>query len=818
MSKQYSHDIFISFSFSDQDTAEEIVNILTSKYGFSCWICTRDIDGGKRYKALIPQAIDEARVVVFIQSQNALLSKEIPKEIGMAFDADKTIIPFKLDQAQPEGDLRYDLYGVEYIDATIPTKEQRIYELARAISKAIGKPLPNESSSEPAAFTGEKLISTPSVLPKNVFCGRDSVIEEISRKFADGERVVFVQGIGGIGKTEIVKQYAKRHRDSYDIIIFATYTNNLMNLINAETPFEIEPEFSRQVQSDGVQEDDWAFFQRKLHKIQKLSNERTLIIIDNFDVEQDDALSEVLKGKYHLLITTRCDYSRVYPCVKVGAMDSMENLISVFLQNYQGYEVDKEDPDLIRLIELVNRHTYTIELLAQHMENSGQTAKEMIAALQKEGIFSLNEEVCNAGNKSQVAYENLLKMFKVFELNESEKTILRYLSLMPLNGVAVRDFKIWAKLDSLKPLNELECRSWITRNTDGIALHPIIGDVIKHELPADEENCGQFLQRFCETIDESKAWHYTLAEKERYANIAASILNAFPEITEKTATLYQSVEILYSFSVKPDAAVVLAERIYRYYEAACGKYSFESGKAAFKTGWAYAFNLSLENALEHAVKWLETAVDILGKIKLDSLLEHMTYGHALVNLSKAALLTGEACGDADYFEKAKAYAESAVRENVQWIPEGDPQYPKVAGGYMQLADACIALGDYDRAMKLNEDAYHILFPLFGEDDPDTLHALSRKVILLYKMKRFEEALALSGQTLEKYDRFYSETHFARYNQLFLRLECFVELKMGAEAKELSAYLMNLAERIFTPDARQLSDLRSLAERISSLEG
>lgn len=808
MSKQYSHDIFISFSFADQDTAEAIVNTLTSKYGFSCWICTRDIDGGRRYKALIPRAIDEARAVVFIQSENALSSKEIPKEIGMAFDADKTIIPFKLDQAQLEGDLRYDLYGVEYIDATVPTKEQRIHELAKAISKAIGKPLPNESSSE-QAFANEKLVSTPSVIPKNVFCGRDSVIEEISQKYAAGERVVFVQGIGGIGKTQIVKQYAKRNRGAYDTIIFATYSDSLVHLINAETPFEIEPEFLRQVQSDGVLEDEQDFFERKLRKIQKLSNERTLIIIDNFDVEHDEALSELLAGKYHLLITTRCDYSRIYPCVKVGAIDSMETLVSVFMQNYNGYEVDEDDPDLVKLLELVNRHTYTIELLAQHMENSGQTAGEMIAALQKEGILSLNEEVYNAGNRTQIAYKNLLKMFKVFELNDSEKTVLRYLSLMPLSGVAVRDFKVWANLHSLKILKELESRSWITRNTDGIALHPIIRDVIKHELPADEQNCEEFIQKFIDTIEEGNSWHYTLAEKERYANIAASILSAFPEINEKTVMLYKSVEVLYSFSVKPGAAVELAERIYSYYEAAYGKYSFDSGWAAFKTGWAFGFNLCLDNALEHAVKWLKTAVDILGKIELNSILEHVTYAHALVNLSKAALLTGEALSDASYFEKAKAYAEAGVKENGQWIPKGDPQYPKVAGGYMQLADAYIALEDYDQAMRLNDDAYDILFPLFGEDDPDTLHAMSRKVAILYGMKRFDEALKLSERTIEKYDRFYGEINFDRYNQLLIRLKCFVELKMISEAKELSEYLMNLAERIFTANAKQLSDLQQI---------
>ena len=34
------------------------------------------------------------------------------------------------DHAQPQGDLRYDLYGVEYIDATVPSifpAEQRLH-------------------------------------------------------------------------------------------------------------------------------------------------------------------------------------------------------------------------------------------------------------------------------------------------------------------------------------------------------------------------------------------------------------------------------------------------------------------------------------------------------------------------------------------------------------------------------------------------------------------------------------------------------------------------------------------------------------------
>ncbi len=801
MNEQYSHDIFISFSFADQKTAEEIVNELTSKYGFSCWICTRDIDGGKRFKALIPQAIDEARVVVFIQSESALASREIPKEIGMAFDANKTIIPFKLDMAQPQGDLRYDLYGVEYIDATVPTWEQRVYELAQAVSKAIGKPLANEQS----AAAGERLISTPSVMPKNIFCGREDVLEEISDKFRNGERAVFVQGIGGIGKTQIAKQYAKRNKADYDTIIYATYGGSLKELVISETPFDIEPEMTRQVLSDGTSEDDTAFFKRKLDKIKKLSSSRTLVIIDNFDVDCDEDLPELLDGKYHLLITTRCDYSRFYPCVKVGTIDSVENLISVFMQNYQGYEVEADDPDLVRLIELVNRHTYTIELLAQHMENSGQTAGEMIEALQKEGILSLNESV-KTDRTTQIAYENLLKMFKVFTLGDEERRVLRLLSLMPLGGVSVKDFKQWAQLSSTKVLMELENRSWIVRNTGGVALHPIIRDVVRHELPATEENCKEFLKKYTDAIDENYSWHFTMPVKEIYSAISAELISAFGEINENTFELYKSTESLFSFSVRPKAAVDLAVRLFEYHKNKSGENSFDTGRAAFKVGWAYLFNLQLENALENAQKWLERSYAVLSDIELTTIYENAVYGHMLGNLSRVNLLICENSYSEERLADAKKYAEISVEINRKWMVPGDPSYPKLAGAYMQLADACIALKEYEKAMTLIDDAYDILCPLFGEVDPDTLHAKSRKSKILYHMRNYRESLELCLKNIDGYNEFYGEVHFGRFEQLLTALKCRVALKETEEAETLREYILKIGKEIFAEDSKQLKDI------------
>lgn len=136
-----NHEVFISFSFKDQNIAEKLVNILTSRYGITCWICTRELEGGSLYKAEIPDAIDTAKVVVFMQSKNSIESREVPKKIGIAFDMEKTIIPFRLDETPLKAELRYDLYGIEYIDATIYMKPFRLEILSFFVEwVALGNP------------------------------------------------------------------------------------------------------------------------------------------------------------------------------------------------------------------------------------------------------------------------------------------------------------------------------------------------------------------------------------------------------------------------------------------------------------------------------------------------------------------------------------------------------------------------------------------------------------------------------------------------------------------------------------------------------
>lgn len=802
---KYTHDVFISFSFKDQTLAENIVNILSSTYGISCWICTRDIDGGKRYKKLIPEAIDNAKVIVFLQSSSSIESKEIPKEIGMAFDADKTIIPFKLDDAKLTGDLRYDLYGVEYIDATVPTFDERVNELAKAIKKVIA----DESTDSYVSEAGiQTLVSTPNVLPKTVFCGRDDILSEIYEKYQDGERVLFLHGIGGIGKTQIAKQYAKQHKKDYDTIIYATYNGSLKDLIISDEPFAIKPALVRYTLSDGRQEDDAGYLARKIELLNKLSNERTLIIIDNFDVEEDEYLPMLMNGRYHLLITTRCDYSRFYPTITINPIDSVDAIKEIFMKNYCGDSVDEDDPALIELIELVNRHTYTIELLAQHMENSDQTPSEMIIALKDRGIMSMDEEVRNSNMKSQIAYENLLKMFHIFSLNAEDRQVLMYLSLMPIEGVNVKDFKKWANLNSSRTIKSLENRSWVIRNTEGITLHSIIRSVIKHEIPITEDNCLDFIHNFNQSIGEKVAWHLSKKEKDRLGAIGKSILDSITTITEKTEELFFNVENVAAFGADPQYAEVLASKLYDYYLRVEGEKSFKAGRSAFKLGWLYAFNSYLPEARQKALLWLEKADEILSGIELHTSTERSPLTQTRVNLAKLYLLQYVDTNDIDDYLKAKNYAEQAIALTEKYFLPGDIQYTKVAGAHWQLADVLLAGGEVSAALEHINTSLDILLPLYTENDGDSMHALNRKAAVLFAAGAYIEARQLAEKSVKGYADFFGENHPLVVGMYTLLGDCCEALGEYTEAKAAYERALEIAESLYAPGAKQILDLKA----------
>ncbi len=583
------HDVFISFAFEDQKQVERIVNTLTSKYNISCWICTRDIDAGVYYKDIIPNAIDEATVVVFIQSSNSIESKDVTQEIGIAFQENKIIIPFKLDKTRLKKSFRYNLEGVDYIDATIPTFDERIDELAISICRILNRPLNLRERSNTVTETNTYALVNKIPQARNIFVGRENYISDIENFFKTGKRVLFLEGIGGIGKSECAKQYAVASRNRYDTIIFASYSDSIRDLVCSPNTIEINGFFER----PGETEDE--LFDRKIRIFRSLATDRTLLIIDNFDVDTDPDLEYFLQGSHHVIFTTRNSHAG-YDSIKIDAISDSNTLLDLFEKNYGEQLSDNDKPYLLQLFSLVGNHTYAIELLAKQMEVDFSSGKELLEKF-NEGTFASSTEKIDGRSGLDTAFGHIRSLFKINNLSKDENQILRELSLCDIHGIPAAYFFKWTGSDDSKEnIRNLIHRSLVRKEFGEIgqklALHPLIREVILADdsLRPTAENCRYFLNKM--TDDLCQSWYTPVKNNMAIADCVMSIADYFTpfRFNQDDSDLFYIWVTIPSFLWQVgrfDDSIRLGHTVYNTCYNICGEASMMTGFAAKTLGGCY---------------------------------------------------------------------------------------------------------------------------------------------------------------------------------------------------------------------------------------
>jgi hypothetical protein len=129
-----AHDIFISYSRKDKTIAHSICTHL-DKYHLSYWIDER-IHMGDKFMGAIVNAIKTCKITVFVSSESSNQSIHTAKEIAIAFNAGKHIIPFKIDDTSFNEHLEYVLCNLNWVRTTNPPTENALNDLASQI-KAI---------------------------------------------------------------------------------------------------------------------------------------------------------------------------------------------------------------------------------------------------------------------------------------------------------------------------------------------------------------------------------------------------------------------------------------------------------------------------------------------------------------------------------------------------------------------------------------------------------------------------------------------------------------------------------------------------------
>jgi len=132
-----NHNVFISFSSKDIETAIRIHDGLTNR-GVKCWISSKHVSPGGDYQTEIVNALAASCVMVLVYSQNANSSLEIPKEIALAGQYQLTVIPLKIDDVIPSGGFMFALATSQWVNV-FPDIEMILDNVALQINSLTGR-------------------------------------------------------------------------------------------------------------------------------------------------------------------------------------------------------------------------------------------------------------------------------------------------------------------------------------------------------------------------------------------------------------------------------------------------------------------------------------------------------------------------------------------------------------------------------------------------------------------------------------------------------------------------------------------------------
>ena len=386
------------------------------------------------------------------------------------------------------------------------------------------------------------------VRPNFVKEARQNIFAALDKSF-DESHVVFLQGIGGIGKSEAAKHWAlqKKKERLFDTVVFAQLNSesedsNVQALVADDTIFVISGAF----RSRDEEETTEAYFQRKLAKIKQITDERTLVIIDNYDID-DPKLAELFTGPYRLLVTTRNKQAGYeFPLITVTEIQEAEHLKDIFFKNLgdERDDIDWEDPYIDKMFALVSNHTLTIEIIAKSLVNSSDTPETLYQKIgdPKQHTLMRNVDglvVRNFSEKALSSYECIRRLFNLSRLEQDEdfeykSQVLVFLAAMPTRGIELSLFKKWSDNRIIRAKNSLVQKSWLRQDkAKGVALismHPLIREIVWSELEPTLEKCSVIIERF---INEDTAYIDDLYNqpkriKDTYESIALSLLSAFP--------------------------------------------------------------------------------------------------------------------------------------------------------------------------------------------------------------------------------------------------------------------------------------------------
>ena len=127
-------DVFVSYASGDRDRVFDLVERLRAA-GVSVWIDQMGIEGASMWSQEIVEAIDKCKVLILAISQSSTESENVVKELALASERRKNILPVCLDLSGIPKSMEYQLAGIQRVEYLEGNETQGIEAINRALDK-----------------------------------------------------------------------------------------------------------------------------------------------------------------------------------------------------------------------------------------------------------------------------------------------------------------------------------------------------------------------------------------------------------------------------------------------------------------------------------------------------------------------------------------------------------------------------------------------------------------------------------------------------------------------------------------------------------
>ncbi len=134
LTNKMSAEVFISYASKDRERILDLVDRLESD-GVSVWIDQMSIEGATMWSQEIVSAIRNCKVLVLAISGNSADSKNVVKELALASEDQKNILPVYLESAEIPESMAYQLAGIQRVEFFEGDEEAGQQSVIRALAK-----------------------------------------------------------------------------------------------------------------------------------------------------------------------------------------------------------------------------------------------------------------------------------------------------------------------------------------------------------------------------------------------------------------------------------------------------------------------------------------------------------------------------------------------------------------------------------------------------------------------------------------------------------------------------------------------------------